>query len=171
MSGTASREPFRIRRLDASDFGTLLSYDWDPLVRERDTIYLFLTQDHPSMCFVAEDAEGNALGYVIAARSADGRAAFILHVHVRPDARGRGMGRALMERFETSCRAEGLKRIWLLAGKRARGFYERVGYVQSRELLHPEAARHVGSVKNALVLVKGIAPPSDRKAEKRAKHG
>lgn len=150
---------YRIRRLTPADFGALLEYEWDPLVRERDTIYLFLTQDHSSTSFVAEDDEGGAVGYVVAARSADGRAAFVFHLHVRHDRRGDGIGRALMERLEAAAREAGVERIWLLASGKASRFYTHIGYVQSRDLLDPHAARHVGSVKNASVLVKEIPPP------------
>ncbi len=162
-------QPFRIRRLTPADFRALLRYDWDPLVKERDTIYLFLTQDHPSMCFVAEEAEGKPVGYVVAARSADGKAAFIFHLHVRRDRRGRGIGRALMEHFEAGAREAGVGCIWLLAGERARGFYARIGYSESRDLLHPDAVKHMRSVKNASVLFKRIGPPDGPNAGVAAK--
>ena len=150
---------YRIRRLTPADFGALLEYDWDPLVCERDTIYLFLTQDHSSTSFVAQDDEGGAVGYVIAARSADGRAVFVFHLHVRRDRRGQGIGRALMERIEAAAGEAGVERVWLLANAKASRFYTHIGYVQSRELLDPQAARHVRSVKNASVLIKEIPPP------------
>jgi predicted N-acetyltransferase YhbS len=150
---------YRIRRLTPADFAALLDYDWDPLVRERDTIYLFLAQDHSSTSFVAEDDEGGAVGYVIAARSADGRAVFVFHLHVRRDRRREGIGRALMERLETAAGEAGVECIWLLANAKASRFYTHIGYVQSRKLLDPYAARHVIRVKNASVLTKEIARP------------
>ena len=163
---------YRIRRLTPADFGALLEYDWDPLVCERDTIYLFLTQDHSSTSFVAQDDEGGAVGYVIAARSAD---VFVFHLHVRRDRRGQGIGRALMERIEAVAGEAGVERVWLLANAKASRFYTHIGYVQSRELLDPQAARHVRSVKNASVLIKEIPPPggpnSGVAAEKRGKGG
>jgi ribosomal protein S18 acetylase RimI-like enzyme len=178
MSARPSSDICGIRCLTPADFGALLQYDWHPLVRERDTIYLFLTQDHAQMSLVAEESGGEAAGYVIAARSADGKGAFVFHLHVRRGRRRRGIGRALMRRLEANAREMGVERVWLLAGLAAREFYERMGYVRSSSFLEHDAARQVRDVKNASVLVKEIVPaegPIRRKdaaeGRKRAKDG
>ena len=45
-----------IRSLTPADFMALCRYDWSPLVSERDTVYLFITQDHARYCFAAFSA-------------------------------------------------------------------------------------------------------------------
>ncbi len=127
------------------------------------------------MGLVAEEGGGAPVGYVVAARSADGRAVFVFQLHVRGDRRGRGIGTALLERFETGAARAGVERVWLLTGDRAKGFYTRFGYVQSGELLHPEATEYLRSAKSASVLVKEIRPRNGPNpgidAKKRGKDG
>jgi GNAT superfamily N-acetyltransferase len=150
--------PFRVRGLTAADFSALARYDWSPLVEERDTIYLFLTQDHARYCFAAEDERGGTLGYVIAARSAEGDSAFVFHVHVRPEHRGRGAGTALVKALESTARADGVRLLWLLAREKACGFYRRLGYAEADDVLHPDAVRYVRAVKRGRVMAKELVP-------------
>ncbi len=151
---------FRIRPLTPADFTALLRYDWSPLVAERDTVYLFLTRDHARYCLVAEDeAEaGNKrpLGYLVAARSSDGKAAFVFQVHVRPQRRREGVGTALVRKFEETAERDGVRLVWFLARREARGFYSALGYLPSDELLHPEAAAYVARAKRTTVMTKRL---------------
>jgi len=145
-----------IRRLAPADFSLLAGYDWSPLVAERDTIYLFLTQDHARYCFAAEDGAGGTLGLLVGARSADGLSVFLFHVHVKASARSRGVGTALVRELELTARADGVERIWLLSRAEARGFYERLGFREARGLLAPEAARYVQRAKRSVVMAKDL---------------
>ena len=78
------------------------------------------------------------------------------------------MGRELTTRFEAVAHRAGVERVWLLAGDRASGFYERIGYRRGKGLLDPEAERHVRVVKGSSVFVKDLAGPDFRaRAEKR----
>ncbi|MHC4502896.1 MAG: GNAT family N-acetyltransferase [Planctomycetota bacterium] len=157
----AAPRGFHIRPLTGADFKELLRYDWSPLVVERDTVYLFLSRDHGRYCLVAEDEESRALGYLISARSSDGEAAFIFQVHVRKRARRRGVGSALVGELEKTARGGGADLVWFLAREEAQGFYSKLGYRPSGELLDPEALRYVTDVKRTTVMAKRLsdAPP------------
>lgn len=84
--------------------------------------------------FVAE-REGDVLGFVwLVARGAFNRSAYIQLIGVRPDARAKGVGRALMEFAEA--RAES-RDIFLLVSDfntDAQRFYTRLGYRQVGKL-------------------------------------
>ena len=146
----------RIRPLTPADLLALCRYNWDSLVRERDTIYLFITQDHARYCFAAEDERGRAIGYVVAARSGSGEAVFIFHVHVRTKHRRRGIGAALVSALEDVARSSGVRVVWLLAGDRAAAFYSRLGYGPMDELLHSEAQSYVRNAKQTGVVGKRL---------------
>ena len=146
----------RIRPLTPADFLALCRYDWSSLVHERDTIYLFITQDHARYCFAAEDERGRAVGYVVAARSGSGEAVFIFHVHVRTRQRRRGIGAALVSALEDVARSSGVRVVWLLAGDRAGDFYSRLGYGPMDELLHPDAQSYVTDAKRTGVMGKRL---------------
>jgi ribosomal protein S18 acetylase RimI-like enzyme len=62
---------------------------------------------------------------------------FIEDIWVEPEARRGGVARALIAALARDCRANGFKRIDLhvLDWNRARGFYERVGFVQMKAWL------------------------------------
>jgi predicted N-acetyltransferase YhbS len=146
----------RIRPLAPADFLALCRYDWEPLIAERDTIYLFITQDHARYCFAAEDSRGRVVGYVVAARSGSGEAVFIFHVHVRDKHRRCGIGGALVRALEDVARSGGAEVIWLLASGRAKDFYSRLGYGPMDELLHPEAQSYVAHAKCSGVMGKRL---------------
>ncbi len=76
-------------------------------------------------------------------RIADGEA-YVFDIRVRPDRRGRGHGRAIMEAGEAECRSRGVTAIALnvFGGNTvARALYERLGFVttsvQMRKRLDP----------------------------------
>jgi ribosomal protein S18 acetylase RimI-like enzyme len=147
----------RIRPLAFDDFGALLDYDWTPLVAERDTIYLFLCRDHASCSFVAEDEDGNALGYLVGGRSADGESVFLFHLHVRRAHRRRGIGTALMRKMEDVAANGGVETVWLLARDRAERFYARLGYSERISDLPGVVLRHVQHVKATKIFEKSIS--------------
>jgi len=154
--GDAPPRGVRIRPLTSTDFMALCRYDWSPLVSERDTVYLFITQDHARYCFVAEDERGKAIGYLVAAGSAGGDAVFILHVHVRARHRRRGVGSALVRALEEAARSGRVQVVWFLARDSATGFYSRLGYGPLDALLHSEAQRYVRDWKHAGVMGKRL---------------
>ncbi len=145
-----------IRPMTSSDFEALVEYDWTPIVGERDTVYLFLVRDHAELCRVAEAEDGLAVGYLIAARSADGSSAFVFHVHVRAGWRRRGIGSALVREFEEAAGAAGVTRAWFLVAADVRAFYESHGYARADEVLWPEAVDYVQRRKGAVVMAKDL---------------
>ncbi|HYD69674.1 GNAT family N-acetyltransferase [Azospirillum sp.] len=58
-----------------------------------------------------------------------------LHVNVRPDRRGTGVGAALVEAFAADCRAEGRPGVHVVTGAGARNvpFYARNGFTEAVE--------------------------------------
>jgi len=81
---------------------------------------------------VAEDASG-LLGYVLFSRSYDGdylRTLYIADLYVREGARGKGVGRLLMDAVRTTALTEGISRVsWSVHKNNARAlrFYETLG--------------------------------------------
>lgn len=87
-----------------------------------------LVERNPGTFLVAEE-EGTVVGTVIGAW--DGRRAWVYHLAVLPSARGRGMGRMLMEEVERRIRAVGATKLNLLIEPDNAGvadFYRKLGY-------------------------------------------
>ena len=156
-----------IRNLTPADFPGILQLPYTPLIRERDTIYLILAQDHGRFCFVAEAEAGaksetknqanddeQPLGVLLALGAADVSSVFVLKLWIRADHRGQGIGSRLLDGLEAAAGRAGVRRIWLLATDSALDFYQERGYSQSLNTLAPEAARYVREVKGTPVLVK-----------------
>jgi GNAT superfamily N-acetyltransferase len=57
-----------------------------------------------------------------------GREAYILNVYTRPEARGMGVARLLMERLVAQAKTSGAGRIWLRASDAGRPLYESMGF-------------------------------------------
>jgi len=57
-----------------------------------------------------------------------GTEAYILNVYTRPEARRRGLARALMERLVEEAGRAGVGRIWLRASDEGRPLYEAMGF-------------------------------------------
>ncbi|MBU0508749.1 GNAT family N-acetyltransferase [bacterium] len=66
----------------------------------------------PQGCILLASEEGELLGCV-ALRKISGDTCEMKRLHVRPSARGKGIGRALCERLMNEARAKGYKRMWL----------------------------------------------------------
>jgi GNAT superfamily N-acetyltransferase len=94
---------------------------------------------------IAEDAMGHRLGFIHLSEEEDyyaGTCAHVGDIVVTPDARGKGIGRALLERAEAWARERGHRLMSLnvfLRNERARALYEQVGY-------KPETVRLVKSL-------------------------
>ncbi len=86
--------------------------------------------------YVADDA-GEVLGFLwLVERGAFNRSGYIQLIGVRPGARGRGVGRALMEFAEARVFAQG-RALFLLVSDfntDAQRFYQRLGYQQAGAL-------------------------------------
>lgn len=93
--------------------------------------------------FVARDGKGMAVGMGALRRHA-GSAAEIKRMFVKPEARGAGIGAAILSAIEQAARAEGFQRIVLETGSNfeaARRMYERSAFVACEQVLdYPPSA-------------------------------
>jgi ribosomal protein S18 acetylase RimI-like enzyme len=98
---------------------------------------------------IARDADsGVPVGYALATFGFDiefgGRDAFITELFVAPQARGRGVGQALLDAIAGGLRAQGIAAIHLMVrpqNEQARSLYERVGFRASPRLLMTRICR------------------------------
>jgi ribosomal protein S18 acetylase RimI-like enzyme len=67
---------------------------------------------NPGLSSVATDTEGRMIGAVLCGH--DGRRGFVYHLAVDPKYRGRGVGRAIMQRSLAGLKQAGLPRVLLL---------------------------------------------------------
>lgn len=108
-----------------------LPYDRDVVMRALKTLF-----EDPSLARVYLTVEdGQVLGYVVLAFGFsfefDGRDAMIDELYVREDARGRGLGTAMLTWVEGVCRAEDVRALHLEvddANERGHRLYRRLGY-------------------------------------------
>ena len=102
----------------------------------REGFSRFLARN-PETCLGAFSEEDKLLGIVLA--SDDGRRGYLYHVTVKKDARGSGVGRALISRVLDVFTARGLAKAGLLVfADNAQGiaFWEHMGFVTRRDLLY-----------------------------------
>lgn len=96
----------------------------------------FRDPQRQSTDLVARDADGRPVGWLSFGPSRDqvpgaGREGEVHAVYVRPDAIGRGAGRALLAEAHTRMQGQGFQSwiLWVLReNDQARRFYERAGY-------------------------------------------
>jgi putative acetyltransferase len=87
----------------------------------------------PGIAFFSyRDADGSVLG-VGALKELDPAQGELKSMHTAAEARGRGVGRALLEHLLTVARSRGYRRLWLETGTTpgfaaARALYERAGF-------------------------------------------
>lgn len=99
--------------------------------RDGDVRLVGAREDHDD--FVAE-VEGRAVGIACVGPQGEPGAAWVSKVFVERAARGRGVGRALMEAVEAAARARGYRRIGLrtrVVFADAIRLYERLGYLRA----------------------------------------
>ena len=145
-----------IRPATAGDHAAILAL-WNPVI--RDTTIIFGTEEktHESLAaliderraagreFLVAERDQHILGFATYAqfRSGDGYAQAMEHtIIVAPDAAGRGIGRALMDRIEAHARAGGGHTLFAaVSGENGPGiaFHERLGFDTVARF--PEAGR------------------------------
>lgn len=105
--------------------------------REARWVEILTGPKDASACFLAEAQGGRALGFIACGPAADGDVApppgagEVYAVYLREEAKGRGVGAALMATAEEAMRRHGFERavLWVLEDNvRARAFYERGGW-------------------------------------------
>ncbi len=103
-------------------------------VDEREGMWSDVISD-PAASIAVADEDGRVAGFAStgATRDADAPASTgeLFAIYLAPEAAGRGVGRALLDRAERGFREAGFDRatLWVLASNdRARRFYERAGW-------------------------------------------
>lgn len=105
----------------------------------REGIGRFLERN-PQTCFVAEE-KGAVVGVIMAGH--DGRRGFIYHTAVRPDFRGRGIGRALVGSALAALKKCGITKVALVVFERnedGNRFWERMGFTVREDLVYRNRA-------------------------------
>lgn len=101
----------------------------------REGIQKYLRRN-PGTCFVAT-SRGRVVGVVLSGH--DGRRGFIYHTAVAIDERGKGYGKALVERALAALRAEGINKVALVAYENndiGNGFWEALGFDRRSDLAY-----------------------------------
>lgn len=89
---------------------------------------------NPSTCFVAVES-GEIVGCIMAGH--DGRRGYIYHTAVKPECRGQGIGKALVQAAMEALREEGISKVALVAFARneaGNAFWERMGFTRRDDL-------------------------------------
>lgn len=107
--------------------------------RQRDGLELLLRPGQPRLALVAASADdgavlGMATAQLVVSTAQGGPALLVEDVVLRPEARGQGLGRALLARIEAWGRRLGATRLQLLMDKdntAALGFYRACGFAST----------------------------------------
>jgi ribosomal protein S18 acetylase RimI-like enzyme len=106
-------------------------------VKKRANMWRELIQDPNKVIFVAENTEGNIIGFCALGPSRDSdtnpSAAEVSAIYIDPDKWQKGIGRALLSASLSEIRNRDFDQVtlWVLeANQRARSFYESFGFVQ-----------------------------------------
>lgn len=157
-----------LRRAEAGNIPAILDI-WNPLI--RDTSVTFTTVEKTAQglaedlaargdAFLVAEAAGQILGFATYGpfRSGPGYAHTAEHsVILAPDARGRGVGRALMARLEAQARSQGIH--ILIAGvsgenAAAIAFHRAIGFIEAAHL--PEVGQKFGRWMDLVLLHKRL---------------
>jgi ribosomal protein S18 acetylase RimI-like enzyme len=88
--------------------------------------FLFLLKNFPEGCFVYREGE-RALGYITSVKY--GKSGWIGNLLVDPQARSRGIGRALKEQTVATLLKHGVETVWLTASEKGAGLYQKLGFM------------------------------------------
>ena len=133
---------YKIEKMDIKDYEEIIVLWKDTegvgLSRSDDSkksIKKFLSKN-PTTCFIAKHDDKEIIGTIMAGN--DGRRGHLYHLMVKPEHRGNGIGKKLLEEAEKSLRKEGIRKIFLVVFKNnntGNEFWEGAGY-KIREDLH-----------------------------------
>lgn len=143
----------RIRQATSGDFPYIRDLDLGPgMTTERDTVYAIFFRLFPELCLVAEEDGGgeaapkpSIVGFALGALSSDGSESYLHDLWVGLDHRGRGIGRALMERYLDVSRGLRAQKVSLITKGATRYYEEKFGFRRASaadDSLVPELERH-----------------------------
>jgi GNAT superfamily N-acetyltransferase len=121
--------------LYAREYG--LDRTFEGSVAQRFGEFVARFDEHKDFIGMAE-LDGRIVGSIVIDGQADERA-MLRYFLVHPDARGRGLGRQLMDQALAFCRERGFKKVflWTIAElKAAAHLYRQAGFVVTREETH-----------------------------------
>lgn len=101
----------------------------------REGIEKYLTRN-PNTCFVAVE-EDHVVGVILSGH--DGRRGFIHHTSVKPEFRGKGIGKALAEAAMKALEQEGIHKVALVAfatNEIGNAFWEKIGFSAREDLIY-----------------------------------
>ncbi len=135
MSQDPHIEDVRFRRPVDDDHSRLSRHvdDWWGGRRMRHLLPRFWLQHFTGTSWIAEDAQGQVVGFLVGFVSPDHPdQAYIHMVAASPNLRKQGLGRALYERFFDDVRARGVRRVMAItwpANHVSVGFHRAMGFV------------------------------------------
>jgi N-acetylglutamate synthase len=132
---------FKIREFGTDDYDTAYAL-WQAsegiglsAADSRENIGSFLAKN-PGLSFVAQSTNGSLVGALLA--SCDGRRGFLYHCAVTKECRGRGIGRALVDRSIAALAALGVRKchIFVLAdNENGKRFWRSIGWEERTMIL------------------------------------
>jgi phosphinothricin acetyltransferase len=157
-----------IRRMRADDLGEVGDI-WNPVIRDtlatftdapkdEATLAAWLAADGPRL--VAAEGPGAVLGFAAASPFRPGpgyRFTWETTVHVAAAARGRGVGRALMDALTAELRARGARSMIAAisgANPRAEAFHARLGFAEAGRL--PDAGWKAGRFLDLVLMRRAL---------------
>ena len=139
-------DPMQIRKLSMADYDELYAL-WastagmglNDVDDARAGIEKYLKRN-PDTCFVAVDG-GRIVGGILAGH--DGRRGSMYHAAVAADCRNRGIGSALVDAAETALRAEGIRKVSIVAFRDnhlGNAFWEHAAFSARDDLIYRNKA-------------------------------
>ena len=107
----------------------------------KEGILRFLKRN-PRTCYVAENERSGLIDGSILCGN-DGRRGYIYHLAVKASFRGRGIGRALVEKALIGLKREGISKVALVVfegNNTGNDFWERVGFSRRKDLVYRNLA-------------------------------
>ncbi|HYZ17464.1 MAG TPA: GNAT family N-acetyltransferase [Candidatus Acidoferrum sp.] len=130
------------RRTASSSVSAVRDARYDDVLSSFDRLVEYVFGRNHAL-LIAEDGDGTLLGFLLLLYDLPDEVtlteqAFVAYTAVEPFARGRGVGRALMEAAEAAARKAGLAYISLMVTEEngaARGLYEGSGFRTERRMM------------------------------------
>lgn len=130
---------YEVRKTEENDFVEIadLAEKCSPMATERNSIYHIFTKFFKSTSLVAELNSGEMAGFLLGFISQENPEEAYMHLLcVDPKIRGRGIGKALVERFLELASLKGCKKVYLITKPinwKSISFYRNLGFLEEKE--------------------------------------